>query len=159
MGISFKPRADNGLRSHLRRASAFSLIFPLFAPLFGFPVEQGESEAAAAFFLIIVIIIVMFVVWIWVCIWVYRDAKARGMEAVLWLIVVLVGGIIGIILYLIVRHDKPQMFGQPSYQYPPPQYYQPPQYPAYQQQYYQDPYYQDPYAPPERRYPPQPPQY
>ena len=36
-------------------------------------------------------------------IWVYGDAKKRGENEILWLIVFLVGGIIGLIIWLIVR--------------------------------------------------------
>jgi len=41
------------------------------------------------------------------CVWVYRDAESRGMGGVLWLIVVILTGIIGLIIYLIVR--KPEI--------------------------------------------------
>jgi len=47
--------------------------------------------------------ILMFVVWILVSIWVYKDAKKRGENAVLWLVVVLVAGLIGLIIWLIIR--------------------------------------------------------
>jgi len=40
------------------------------------------------------------------CVWVYRDAESRGMSGVLWLIVVIITGIIGLIIYLLVRKDK-----------------------------------------------------
>jgi len=36
-------------------------------------------------------------------VWVYRDAEEREMEGALWLIIVLLTGIIGLIIYLIVR--------------------------------------------------------
>ncbi|MGQ9720739.1 MAG: PLDc N-terminal domain-containing protein [Candidatus Jordarchaeum sp.] len=36
-------------------------------------------------------------------VWVYRDAEERGMEGVIWLLIVLLTGIIGLIIYLIVR--------------------------------------------------------
>ncbi|MHA1608074.1 MAG: PLDc N-terminal domain-containing protein [Candidatus Freyarchaeota archaeon] len=36
-------------------------------------------------------------------VWVYRDAEERGMEGALWLIIVLLTGIIGLIIYLIIR--------------------------------------------------------
>ena len=52
--------------------------------------------------------IVWFIIGILLCVWVYRDAESRGMSGVLWLIVVLITGIIGLIIYLIVRKDKPQ---------------------------------------------------
>lgn len=50
--------------------------------------------------------IVWFIIAILLCIWVYRDAESRGMSGVLWLIVVLITGILGLIIYLVVRKDK-----------------------------------------------------
>jgi len=50
--------------------------------------------------------IIWLVIAILLCIWVYRDAESRGMSGVLWLIVVLIAGIIGLIIYLIVRKEK-----------------------------------------------------
>jgi len=47
--------------------------------------------------------LIWFVIAILIAIWVYKDAEAHGMNGVLWLIVVLVGGLIGLIIYLIVR--------------------------------------------------------
>jgi len=41
-------------------------------------------------------------------IWVYRDAESRGMSGVLWLIVVWLLGLIGLIIYLVVRKEKRQ---------------------------------------------------
>lgn len=62
--------------------------------------------------------LVWFVIAILLCIWVYRDAESRGMNGVLWLIVVLIAGLIGLIIYLIIRKDKPtSQSGPPS---PPP---------------------------------------
>lgn len=47
--------------------------------------------------------LIMFVVWIILAIWVYKDAEQRGENAVLWLLIVLVAGIIGLIIYLVIR--------------------------------------------------------
>ncbi|MBI4416614.1 MAG: zinc ribbon domain-containing protein [Euryarchaeota archaeon] len=82
-------------------------------------------------------IIAWFVIWILVAIWVYKDAESRGMGGVLWLIVVLVAGIIGLIIYLVVRGSHPvRPPGYPAgYPYPPP-------YPGY------GPAYPPPAAPP-----------
>jgi heme/copper-type cytochrome/quinol oxidase subunit 2 len=44
-----------------------------------------------------------FIVWIIIAIWVYKDAESRGMNGALWLIVVIILGIIGLIIYLLVR--------------------------------------------------------
>jgi len=51
----------------------------------------------------IVFYLVIFVIWILLAVWVYKDAKKRGENAVLWLLVVLLTGIIGLIIYLLVR--------------------------------------------------------
>ncbi len=56
---------------------------------------------------IILFFIALFVVWILLAVWVYRDAKKRGMEATLWLLLVLLTGFIGLIVYLIVRREHP----------------------------------------------------
>jgi uncharacterized membrane protein YhaH (DUF805 family) len=66
---------------------------------------------------IILFIIGLFVVWILLAVWVYRDAKKRGMEATLWLLLVLLTGFIGLIVYLIVRRDHPIQQPPPP---PPP---------------------------------------
>jgi hypothetical protein len=80
------------------------------------------------------IIILFFVIWILICVWIYRDAESRGMSGALWLIIVLIASLLGLIIYFIVREDKksryPQQaqYGQPPAQrgYPPPQQpYQP----------------------------------
>ena len=63
-------------------------------------------------------IIGLVVVWILLAVWVYRDAKKRGMEATLWLLLVLLTGLIGLIVYLIVRRDHPIQPPPP----PPPHY-------------------------------------
>lgn len=51
--------------------------------------------------------VIYWVIAILLCIWVYRDAESRGMNGVMWLIVVLISGIIGLIIYLVVRKEKP----------------------------------------------------
>ena len=59
---------------------------------------------SALFWIIIVLIIIGSVILqIYICIWVYRDAKKRNMDAAIWLLVVLVAGLIGLIIYLIIR--------------------------------------------------------
>ena len=51
----------------------------------------------------------IWIIFLLIAIWVYRDAESRGMSGVLWLLVVLVAGIIGLIIYLVVRKDKTPM--------------------------------------------------
>ena len=90
--------------------------------------------------------VVFLIVWILVLVWVYRDAEERQMNGVLWVIVVFFLGIIGLIIYLVVRSDKPAYPGGAYYQQPA--YYPPP---------YQQPYYQQPQYPPQQDYYGQPP--
>nr|MDO8082972.1 PLDc N-terminal domain-containing protein [Candidatus Freyarchaeota archaeon] len=53
--------------------------------------------------LIIVAAIAVIAIWIVLAVWVYRDANERGMDAAIWLLIVILTGIIGLIIYLIVR--------------------------------------------------------
>ena len=86
---------------------------------------------------ILTISMLLFVVlgWIWPAIWMYRDSKSRGKEAVLWLIIGLIAPIVGPIVWWAIRDDPPSLRAPPAhYGYPPlqyyphPQYYPPPQY-------------------------------
>lgn len=68
--------------------------------------------------------VILFIV---IAIWVYRDAESRGMSGALWLIIVILAGLIGLIIYLIVRSDRPQYpYQQQPYLQPPPAYAQAP---------------------------------
>lgn len=51
----------------------------------------------------VVVIIVVCVISLLIAIWVYKDAKKRDMNAAVWLLIVLVTGCIGCIIYLVVR--------------------------------------------------------
>ncbi|KKM74095.1 hypothetical protein LCGC14_1403850 [marine sediment metagenome] len=53
--------------------------------------------------LILVLAVTWFIIAILVAIWVYKDAKKRDMNAAVWLLIVLVTGCIGCIIYLVVR--------------------------------------------------------
>lgn len=44
--------------------------------------------------------------WIFILVWVYRDAEQRGMSGLLWMLLVLIGNIVGLIIYLIVRSES-----------------------------------------------------
>ncbi len=62
----------------------------------------------------------IFLVAILLAVWVYRDAEKRGESGILWLIIVLITGIIGLIIWLIVRGDKPVISSEPTTKVPPP---------------------------------------
>jgi len=65
------------------------------------------------------------VAWIALAIWVYRDAEERDMTGILWGIGALVTGPIVLVVYLLVRSDKPLKhaipIGYPPQVAPPPQ--------------------------------------
>lgn len=59
---------------------------------------------AAGIWLIIGILAAVFwIIAILIAIWVYKDAKKRDMNAAVWLLIVLLTGCCGCIIYLIVR--------------------------------------------------------
>lgn len=58
-----------------------------------------------------IIPIIFFVIGILIAIWVYRDAEKRGSSGVLWLIICLLTGIIGLIIWFVVR---PPIGGKPA---------------------------------------------
>lgn len=55
-------------------------------------------------FLIFSIISISFFIWIYIAYWVYKDAQKRGEDnATIWLLIVLVAGIVGLIVWLMIR--------------------------------------------------------
>ena len=72
------------------------------------------------FAIMLPIMAAIFIVAILLAVWVYRDAESRGESGILWLIIVLITGIIGLIIWLIVRGDKPVISSEPTTKVPPP---------------------------------------
>ena len=130
-----------------------SLVGSLLVLFAAGPISQQEDELFLFGAMYMVCVVVMLIISIMIAVWVYRDAKSRGMSGALWLLIVLIAGIIGLIIYLVVRHDKvPEGYYPPPGQYPPPQQYQQP----YQQP--QQPYDQQ-QPPPGQTYDPETGQY
>lgn len=50
--------------------------------------------------------LILLVIWILVIAWVYRDAERRKMNGLLWALLVLIGNLIGLIIYLIIRTES-----------------------------------------------------
>ncbi|MEM1657527.1 MAG: hypothetical protein QXK94_00615 [Candidatus Jordarchaeales archaeon] len=51
----------------------------------------------------LIILVAWCIIALALAVWVYRDAESRGKSGELWLLIVLLTGIIGLIVYLIVR--------------------------------------------------------
>jgi RNA polymerase subunit RPABC4/transcription elongation factor Spt4 len=51
-------------------------------------------------------LIFLSVLWLVVIVWIYRDAEERGMNGILWALLVFVGNIVGLLIYLIVRSEN-----------------------------------------------------
>lgn len=64
------------------------------------PLQFGFEAALMIYW---IVLIVWCIIGIILAIWVYRDAESRGMNGALWLIIVILLGIIGLIIYLVVR--------------------------------------------------------
>ena len=67
----------------------------------------GDEAAAAGLFglsmLCCVLIAIPWIIWLVLAIWVYKDAEKRGKSGILWFLIVFFLGIIGIIIWLVVR--------------------------------------------------------
>lgn len=59
--------------------------------------------------------------WIAVIVWVYRDAERRGMNGILWALLVFIGNLIGLLIYLIVRNGPVTSPASPGTSQPCPQ--------------------------------------
>ena len=58
------------------------------------------------FFVVVLFALVWFVIGILILIWVYQDAESRGMDGLLWALIVFFLNIIGLVLYLVVRESR-----------------------------------------------------
>jgi hypothetical protein len=69
--------------------------------IFQFP--DPYAALAGIYLILIVLVIVFYIIGILIAVWVYKDAKKRDMNAAVWLLIVLVTGCIGCIIYLVIR--------------------------------------------------------
>jgi membrane protease YdiL (CAAX protease family) len=92
----------------------FSLAITTLANAQYYTYEQpDESLLAGIGIAMCIVVIIIYVVFILIGIWVYKDAKKRGSSGALWLVIVLLTGIIGIIIWLVIR---PPIGGEPKQQ-------------------------------------------
>ncbi len=86
-------------------AATFSTIVSATNPWDDYYNTQPEAAAFLGLGLAMCAIfaIIWLVIFILIGIWVYKDAEKRGKSGVLWLILVILLGIIGIIIWLVIR--------------------------------------------------------
>ena len=82
-----------------------------------------EGLTTLTFSVICIALLLGFIVWVYVCIWVYRDAEKRGSSGMLWALLVFFFGIIPLIIWLVARPPLNQyQYGGMGYMPPPPTY-------------------------------------
>jgi hypothetical protein len=69
---------------------------------------------------ICIVSLLVFIIWIYVCIWVYRDAEKRGSSGALWAILVFFFGLIPLIIWFVVRDPIRPQYPQGAMGYMPP---------------------------------------
>ena len=72
--------------------------------IFQFP--DPYAALAGLYIVLIVLAVVFYIIAILIAVWVYKDAKKRDMNAAVWLLIVLVTGCIGCIIYLVIRNKE-----------------------------------------------------
>lgn len=84
----------------------FSLPFRMMWTQGPFP---GVGRFPGVFFAYGRILLLLFpILWLFVAVWAYSDAEKRGLNGILWGLLVFVGNIVGLIVYLLVRMGQPQ---------------------------------------------------
>ena len=96
---------SGGMRMNKRSLHIFAFLIVLLISHPALAQRGGGEEACAACGgTLILVIVLFFVLNIALLVWVARDAKARGMDnAVLWMLLVMFTGIIGLIIYIFSR--------------------------------------------------------
>jgi len=64
---------------------------------------NGNIAGVALAGTLCIVPIIMWIIFILIAIWVYKDAEKRGKSGALWLVIVILTGIIGLIIWFVVR--------------------------------------------------------
>lgn len=96
------------------RSIFFVMPFGVF-PTISRTIHNGGTSISEVFhgfggigrFALVLLPVSFIILWGAILIWVYRDAEKRGMSGVLWLLLVLIGNVIGLLIYAIVRSETP----------------------------------------------------
>ena len=85
---------------------AFFGIIPMFFIRGHFPIANNFLLSPRGFVAPLLPLLLLLIIGLFIVVWVYRDAERRGMSGILWALLVLVGNIVGLLIYLIVRNDE-----------------------------------------------------
>ncbi len=72
---------------------------PVYTPA----LKSSDDEIMMGIIFVFIIFIIFFIVWIYVLVWVARDANKRGKNGTFWGLLTVFLGIIGLIIYLLAR--------------------------------------------------------
>jgi RNA polymerase subunit RPABC4/transcription elongation factor Spt4 len=97
------------------RSIFFVLPFGFFPGISHVFRDAGHSLGGVFGFIPFVFMpLALMALWVFVIIWVYRDAESRGMSGILWALLVLIGNVVGLLIYLIMRHETPVRRAEPG---------------------------------------------
>ena len=71
-----------------------------------FQIPDLGAALAGLYIAMMILVVVFYIIAILIAVWVYKDAKKRDMNAAVWLLIVLVTGCIGCIIYLVIRNKE-----------------------------------------------------
>jgi uncharacterized membrane protein YhaH (DUF805 family) len=82
------------------------LLLALPLAVFAQSDDAGMAFGLASSALSLVCCVAWFIINIFILIWVYNDANKRGANGLLWALIVLVAGILGLLLYFAVGRNQ-----------------------------------------------------
>lgn len=72
--------------------------------------DTGQTLFGIAFLQVIFLLIIRLVISVLISVWIYRDAKSRGMNAALWVVLtIFTSQLVVVIIYLFARKDKQRL--------------------------------------------------
>ena len=94
----------------MKKGIMFLLMIFLFLEIVSYNMVSAssyyDSYSSGLFWyplIIIVIIVVVYVIYILIAYWVYKDAKKRGENGILWALIVFFAGLLGILIWIAMR--------------------------------------------------------
>ena len=81
----------------------FLIVILMLFTTFAIADSSDFGAVSSILSLVLVLYLLFFIVWIIITVWVYKDAESRGASGVLWAVIVFFLGIIGLIIYIVIR--------------------------------------------------------